>query len=147
MNPIRPSNPTILFGARFAFFLAFLASPGAHASDRIASGKWESTMTTDGATKTISYCINPAEAASINGDSKTARDFAEEKAKKAGSNCVIKSYEIKGDTGSYSLTCGPRTIIDKTVYHGETSEGHKTVTNEGITVTTQLKSRRIGACP
>ena len=87
-----------------------------------------------------------AEAASINGDSKTGRDFAEEKAKKAGSNCAIKSYEIKGDTVSYTLTCGPRTITDKTVYHGESSEGAKTVTHEGKTISTQLKSRHIGTC-
>jgi len=36
---------------------------------------------------------------------------------------------------------------DTTTYHGETSEGVKTVTNEGKTITTHLKSRRVGMCP
>lgn len=101
-------------------------------------------MTTDGATRTVSYCISPAEAASINGDSRTGRDFA---TKKAGSNCTIKSYDIKGDTVSYSLVCGSRTIADTTIFHGETSDGVKTVTNDGATVKTLLKSRRVGNCP
>jgi hypothetical protein len=103
-------------------------------------------MTTDGATKTVSYCVSPEEAASINGDSKTGREFAEKKAQKSGSSCVFKSYEIKGDTASYSLACGARTITDSTIYRGETSEGVKTAANEGKTVTTRVKSRRVGAC-
>ena len=103
-------------------------------------------MTTDGATKTVSYCVSPEEATSINGDSRSGREFAEKKAQKSGSSCTFKSYEIKGDTGSYSLICGTRTITDTTTYHGETTEGVKTVTNEGKSVTTRLKSRRVGAC-
>lgn len=104
-------------------------------------------MTTDGATRTVTGCLSADEAASINGDSRSARDFAEKKGEKLHSPCKIKSYEIKGDTGSYSLICGTRTITDTTTYHGETTEGVKTVTNEGKTVTTRLKSRRVGACP
>ncbi|MEO5739424.1 MAG: DUF3617 family protein [Vicinamibacterales bacterium] len=126
--------------------LPTLAAPAAGAADRIVSGKWEAAMTTDGETRTISYCVSAEEAASINGDSRSGREFAEKKTQKSGSTCAIKSYEIKGDTGSYSLACGSRTITDTTVYHGETSEGVKTVTNEGKTITTRLKSRRIGIC-
>ena len=134
---------TLLRGVLIA---SALAMPVAEAADRIVSGKWEAAMTTDGATRTVSYCVDAAEATSINGDSRSARDFAEKKAKKAGSSCAITSYEIKGDTGSYSMTCGSRTITDKTTYHGETTEGVKTITNEGKTVTTHLKSHRIGTC-
>jgi Protein of unknown function (DUF3617) len=134
----------IRFGALYASVLILFAAPAAEAADRIASGKWESAMTTDGATSTVGYCISAAEAASINGDSKTGRDFAE---KKAGSRCTIKSYDIKGDTVAYSLACGSRTITDTTTFHGETSEGVKMVTNEGVTVKTLLKSRRVGICP
>ena len=104
-------------------------------------------MTTDGATRTVTGCLSADEAASINGDSKSARGFAEKKGEKLGSPCKIKSYEITGDTGSYALSCGDRTITDKTVYHGETSEGVKTVTRDGKTITTRIKSRRIGTCP
>ena len=138
--------PSTLLRA-FIVLAPALAIPVAGAADRIVSGKWEAAMTTDGATRTVSYCVDAEEAASINGDSRSGREFAEKKAKKAGSSCTITSYEIRGDTGSYSLACGSRTITDKTIYHGETSEGVKTVTNEGKTVTTSLKSRRVGTCP
>jgi hypothetical protein len=144
MNTIRQSLQTIIFGT---LLLLILAIPAAAAAERIASGKWEFAMTTDGATRTVTACISPAEATSINGDSKTGRDFAEKKAGKAGSSCAIKSYEIKGDTVSYSLTCGSRTITDTTAFHGESSEGVKTVTYEGKTSTTRVKSRRVGTCP
>ncbi len=147
MEIIAKSGRAIVFGALCVSFLSALATPAAGAAQRIVSGKWESAMTTDGATRTVSYCISAEEAASINGDSRSGREFAEKKAQKAGSTCAIKSYEIKGDTGSYSLACGSRTITDTTTYHGETSEGVKTVSNEGKTVTTRLKSRRIGMCP
>jgi Protein of unknown function (DUF3617) len=147
MKPITLPRQTILFGALNGLVLLFFALSVAEAADRIANGKWESAMTTDGETKTVTYCISPAEAASINGDSRTGRDFAEKKAEKAGSRCTIKSYDLKGDTGSYILNCGSRTITDTTNYHGDTSEGVKTVTNEGVTIKTSLKSRRVGPCP
>jgi hypothetical protein len=147
MKPIASPRQALLIGALYTFVLPFLAAPPAEAADRIASGKWESAMTTDGEAKTVTYCISQAEATSINGDSKTGRDYAEKKAEKTGSRCTIKSYDLKGDTGSYVLNCGSRTITDTTVYHGETSEGVKTVANEGKTITTRLKSRRVGACP
>lgn len=146
MKTITASRRTILFGVLYVLLLPALATPAAGAAERIVSGKWEAAMTTDGATKTISYCVSSAEATSINGDSKTGREFAEKKAQKAGSNCAFNSYEIKGDTGSYSLACGSRTITDTTTYYGETSESVKTVTNEGKTVTTRVKSRRVGTC-
>ena len=146
MKPITSLRQSFLFGALCAVVLPFLAAPPAEAADRIAGGKWESAMTTDGETRTVTYCISAAEATSINGDSKTGREYAEKKAEKAGSPCTIKSYDLKGDTGSYILICGSRTISDTTVYHGETSEGVKTVTNEGKTITTRLKSRHVGAC-
>ncbi len=117
MEIIAKSGRAIVFGALCVSFLSALATPAAGAAQRIVSGKWESAMTTDGATRTVSYCISAEEAASINGDSRSGREFAEKKAQKAGSTCAIKSYEIKGDTGSYSLACGSRTITDTTTYH------------------------------
>ena len=146
MKAIHPRRSAKRYGALCVLLSPLVLVSTAVAADRIASGKWESAMTTDGTTRTVTYCISPEEAASINGDSKTGRDFAEKKAAKSGSSCVIKSYEIKGETVFYSLTCGSRSITDATVFHGETSEGVKTITNEGKTVTTRLKSRRVGTC-
>ncbi len=113
------------------------------AADRIAAGKWEAAMTTDSETHTVSYCVKPEDATAINGDTKTGRESAEEK---GGARCKVIAYEAKGDTVSYSLLCGERTISDKTSYHGDTSEGTKTVTFEGETSTTTLKSKRVGPC-
>jgi hypothetical protein len=136
----------LLARAWFALPLLVMAA-AAGAAERLESGKWESAITTDGDTRTITYCVAPDEAASINGNSKTARDFAESKAKKAGAPCTFKSYEVKGDTVSYAMTCGTRTISDKTASHGQSSEGTKTIVKDGTTVTMLLKSKRIGACP
>ena len=147
MDTIRANRQTIFFGILYMLLLLFLATPEAEATDRIVGGKWEYVMTTDGATRTVSGCLSADEAASINGDSRSARDFAEKKGEKLGSPCKIKSYELTGDTGSYALACGDRTITDTTVYHGETSEGVKTVTHDGKTITTRIKSRHIGTCP
>ena len=148
MNTITANRKTIFIGILCTSLLSLLATHAAGAAERIASGKWEFAMTTDGVSRTVTGCIGPEEAASINGDSKTGRDFAEKKGEKLGSPCKIKSYEIKGDTVSYVLACGDRTITDKTVYHGEISEGAKTVaTNDGKTITTHIKSRRVAICP
>lgn len=146
MNTDKRTQTLHSFGALFGV-LALLAAPGiATAADRVVAGKWESTLITEGDTRTLTFCITADEAASINGDSKTGRDFAEQKAKKSGSSCVIKAYEIKADTVTYTLSCGQRTITDSTTYHGDTSEGSKTTTNAGTTFTTQVKSKRWGAC-
>lgn len=147
MNTIKSNRLTIFFGILYTLLLPFLATSGVKAAERVVSGKWEYAMTTDDATHTVSACLSADEAASINGDSKTGRDFAEKKAEKLRSTCKIKSYEIKGDTVLYSLACGDRTISDKTVFHGETSDGVKTLIYDGKTTTTHVKSRRIGTCP
>ena len=143
MNSIKPRSDKISFAWYCIFLLPALISPSAEAAERLVAGKWETAMTTDSVTKTFTTCISAEEAATTNGDSKTARAIME---KKTGGGCTINSYEIKSDTVSYSLTCGTRTISDATVFHGETYEGTQIFTNEGKSVTTRLKARRIGAC-
>lgn len=143
MNSTKSGSNRFFLLTICVLLLPILALATVAAAERIAGGKWQSAMTTDGDARTVTFCISAEEAASINGDSKTGRAFAE---KKSGGRCAITSYEIKGDTVSYSLTCGTRTISDTTAFHGETSEGTKTTTSEGKAVTMRLKSRRIGAC-
>jgi hypothetical protein len=130
-----------------ALFLLCAQLHAASAAERVAAGKWESAMTTAGETRTVSFCIGAEEAAGINGGTATGRAYAEKKAQKSGGTCSIRSYEIKGDTVSYTLACGERTIADTTTFHGDTAEGVKVVTAGGKAVTSQLKSRRIGNCP
>jgi hypothetical protein len=110
------------------------------------SGQWEHTMTTDGETESrkVSACMSADEAAAFNGDSKTGRAYFE---KKAHGPCTIKSFEIKGDTMSYLLSCGDRSIDSKVTFHGETSEGVTTTKAPDGTHTMHTKSRRLGACP
>lgn len=105
-------------------------------------------MTTDGATRSVKFCIDAAEAASNNGDSKTGRDFAEKKAQKAGSRCTVEAYDIKDSTVSYTLLCGDRTIKSTQTYRGDVAEGVLSTSLQGkATTTTQIKSRRLGSCP
>jgi hypothetical protein len=99
----------------------------------VAGGQWEATMTTDGSTRTVKYCVSAAEADSLNGDSRTGRDFAE---KKVGGRCAIRSFDIKGDKVSSSMLCGARSIEGTSTYHADTSEGDLTTTSEGKAVTT-----------
>ena len=136
------TSPKLL--RRAVLVAAGLAASGAYASERVTAGKWESKMVTDGETRTIAFCLDAEQATALNADSKAGRDFA---ARKAGDRCSVKAYEARGDTVSYTLVCGARTISDLTHYHGDTSEAVKTTTVEGKATTTTLKSRRLGACP
>lgn len=117
------------------------------AADRLQSGEWESTLTTEGDSRTVKFCIVPAEAASMNGDAQAARDYAEQKALKAGGRCSVKSFTVKGNSVAYSLMCGDRNIENSQTYRGDSSNGMITTTVQGQpTVTTKVKSRRLGAC-
>ena len=134
----------ILSPAAYALLALLAVGFDARAADRLESGKWESVVAAEGQTRTLTYCITQEEAASINGDSTTGMAFAQKKAQKAAEPCLIKSYEIKGEVVSYTMTCGNRTIVDRTAYRGETSEGVKTISKDGQTQTMQIHSQRIG---
>ena len=81
------------------------------AADRMAAGQWEFTLTGTGGSRTTNQCMTPDQANEMNGDSKTARGFAE---KRTSGRCTIKSYDIQGNTVKYSLACGDRTIDSRT---------------------------------
>jgi len=118
--------------------------PHLQAADRMAAGQWEFTLTGNGESRTMKQCMSPDQANEMNGDTKTARAFAE---KRANGRCTIKSYDIQGDTVKYSLVCGDRTIDSRTTFHGDTSEGTlKTTTADGNVDTRTVKARRLGAC-
>jgi hypothetical protein len=145
-----PGMKTTIILKRFLFLtsicgLLLAATPPLRAAERMAAGKWEFTMTGDGGSRTFSQCMTPDQANEANGDTKTARAYAEKKAK---GRCTIKSYDIQGDTVKYSLACGDRTIDSTTTYHGgNTSEGVlKTTTADGKVDTRTVKARRVGAC-
>jgi hypothetical protein len=136
-QPLRP--------LRMLLACSMVVAGPALAGDRVNSGNWESVMVTDGESRKIVFCLKPDQAAALNADSKTGRDFAE---KKSGGRCTVKDYQATRDTVSYTLSCGTHTLTDVTHYHGDTSDGVKTATEAGKpTITTEVKSRRLGACP
>jgi len=124
-------------------FLCF-CSQFLYAADRMEPGQWEFSMTTDGSTRTLTQCVTADKANEVNGDTQSARSHAE---KNSNGRCEIKSFGVDGNKVSYSLSCGGRQIDSVTTYHGDTSEGSMTTTGEGQSVTTQIKARRLGACP
>src|SRR6476646_5931221 len=89
---------TLLLTSACGLFLA--ATPPLRAADRMQPGKWEFTMTGDGEPRTFSQCMTQDKANEVNGDTKTARAYAEKHAKGPRTN---KTYDIQGDTETYSL--------------------------------------------
>jgi hypothetical protein len=86
---IRPALCRTLLGG-----LLFMSGP-LLAGDRVVSGQWEHTMTTDGQAqpRKVTACMSADEAAAFGGDSKTARAYFE---KKAHGPCTVKAFEIQG---------------------------------------------------
>jgi hypothetical protein len=140
------SNTIIEWTVLLTMVIGLLVSTSTpvRAADRMAPGQWEFTMTGDGESRTTKQCMTRDQANEMNGDTKTARSFAE---KKANGRCTIKSYDVQGNTVSYSLVCGGRTIDSTTTFSGDTSDGTlKTTTADGKVDARIVKARRLGAC-
>jgi hypothetical protein len=143
MRSIAILKRSLLFISVFVLLLAGTLS--VRAADRMAAGQWEFTLTGNGESRTMKQCMTPDQANEMNGDTKTARGFAEKRAK---GRCTIKSYDIQGNTVKYSLVCGDRTIDSSTTFTGDTSEGTLTTTTaDGNVDVKTVKARRLGACP
>ncbi len=123
-----------------------LASAPLPAAERVRPGQWEFTIIHPvGEPNVFKHCITADEAASVNGDTKTARAYAE---KKAAGRCTITSYDVHGNTVSYALKCGEVAIRTRSVYNGDTSEGDQTSKNGSAPeVVSHVKARRLGDCP
>jgi len=128
-------------------FLLGLSAATLQAADRMALGQWEYTLTSEGSTHTVSHCVTQDEASAVNGSEKSAREAAEKNATRTSrGRCTVRSFGIKGDTVSYTLVCGDRTIESTATFHGDTSEGVLATTTGGKAIQTQVKARRLGAC-
>jgi hypothetical protein len=117
------------------------------AAARMVLGQWEFTMTTKGAGHSSKYCFDADLAAVVNGDSRTGREAAEKNAAKMKSNCKVTDFTVKGDTVSHTMTCGDRTILSTATYHGDSYEGVMKTKAGSVETTTDVKARRLGACP
>ena len=115
------------------------------AADRLQIGQWEFTSTTKGEAHTFKRCVTPDEAGSVNGDTRSARAYAE---KQTAGHCTISAYKVGGNAVSYAMVCGPRTIRCTATYHGDTFESDLKTKAEGAAeVVTHVKAHRLGDCP
>ena len=137
--------PTLIAAGALAVAFVFTSVP-LFAGERIRPGQWEYTIIRPGAEpNVIKRCVTADEAISVNGDSKTARAYAE---KKAAGRCTILAYDVHGDSVSYAMKCGDVAIRASSVYHGDTSEGEQ-ASKKGSEpeVVAHVKARRLGDCP
>jgi hypothetical protein len=137
-------NKTTLLGTAIA--LALAASP-LSAAERLRAGQWEFTITHAGKGEATSFkhCITAAEAGSVNGDTKSARAYAE---KAARAECKVTDYKVEGNTVSYAILCGAVSIRSTTTYNGDTSEGDLFSKRDGSPETvSHVKAKRLGDCP
>src|ERR1700746_2156040 len=126
MISLRTRTRSTIFAAVAILTLppALLAAP-----ERLHAGQWElTTAHAEGQPDSIKTCISAEEAASINGDAKTARAYAE---KTAREGCKVNEYTVTGNLVTYSVTCGKVTVRAKVTYHGDTSEGDTFIQREG----------------
>jgi hypothetical protein len=142
MKAMHSLERTVLFTAVCGLLLAVTLP--LRAADRMAAGQWEFTLTGDGESRTMKQCMTPDQANEMNGDTRSARAFAE---KRNNGRCTIQSYDVLGNTVKYSLLCAGRTIESSTTFTGDTSEGTLTTTANGKVDTRTVKARRLGACP
>ena len=143
MISLRTRTRTTILLAVAAFGLppALRAAP-----ERLHAGQWEfTTAHVDGEPDSVKICVSAEEAASINGDAKTARAYAEKTAKQG---CKVNEYTVSGNLVTYSVSCGKASVRARITYHGDTSEGDTTITREGQPdIVMHVKARRLGECP
>jgi Protein of unknown function (DUF3617) len=117
------------------------------AADRQIPGQYEFTVTADGKTQVSTHCVTPDDAKAVNADAKAGREYAEKATKGA---CSVTTYEVKGDTVSYSMACGDSVRTNSTKYHGDTFDGDTTYTFPGqgkrMVRVVRIKAKRIGVC-
>jgi hypothetical protein len=131
-----------LLQTSFAGFL-ILSAPQLVAADRLTTGQYESTVTTDGKTRTFKYCFTLDEAKVVNADTKVGRRYTEESVKGA---CTVSAYDATGDTVTSTLTCGASVSTIKATYHGDWYESDTTRTSKGSAHSVHTKGKRLGPC-
>lgn len=120
------------------------AAPPLHAADRLMAGQYSFTATTGGETRTSTHCFTADDAKAVNADAIAGRDFAEKATK---GTCTIRTYDVKGDTVSYTMACGKSVTTTSATYHGDSFEGDTTtVVGTSILRATHTQGKREGNC-
>jgi len=110
----------------------------ATAANRVKAGQWEATVEMLGQTMTKSTCLSPADAAAINGDTKSITGYVEKASAPVG--CKVKDVRINGDQVSVTSVCASgKAHVGTTTYHGDSWE---TVNTNGA----KSRSKWVGPC-
>jgi hypothetical protein len=109
----------------------------ADAADRVHAGQWDTTMTVNGKTRTLSACIPQGEADAMNGDANSIRAAVEKST--AATGCKVTDVKVNGGQVIVASICAGKEGLGTTVYHGDSAE---TETANGA----KFLARRVGAC-
>ena len=122
-----------------------MAAASLSAAERIRTGQWEVTSTSNGQAKTFKNCVGAAEAGAANGDAKTGKAYIE---KMLPAQCKFTDYKVEGNSVSSVMTCGSTTVRSTTTYHGDNYQSDSTTkTGSSPEVVSHISAKRIGDCP
>jgi hypothetical protein len=122
-----------------------LVSVSLSAADRVRTGQWEVTSTSNGRARTFKNCVRADEAAAANGDAKAGRAYNE---KLLAGQCTFTDYKVEGNLVSSVMTCGKITSRTTTTYHGDSFQSEsKTTTGGAPEVVSHVSAKRLGDCP
>jgi hypothetical protein len=145
MMSILPTKRTLLISS-LSGLIATAALP-LLAADRQTPGQYEFTVTTDGKTQASTQCVTPDDAKAVNADAKADREYAEKATK---DTCSVTTYEVKGDTVSFTMACGDSVRTSSATYHGDTFDGDTTYTftvqGKRMVRVAHIKAKRVGVC-
>ena len=114
------------------------------AADRMRTGQWEVTSTSNGKARTFKNCVGAEEAGAVNGDAKPSRAYTE----KLTGQCKFTEYKVDGNTVTSVMTCGGSTVRAITTFKGDSYQSDSTTkTGSGPEVISHISAKRIGACP
>ena len=137
-NPTRSTLPV-------AVIVFVMAAATLSAADRIRTGQWEVTSTSNGNARTFKNCVGAAEAAAANGDAKTGKAYLE---KMLPGQCKFTDYKVDGNSVSSVMTCDKTTVRSTTTYHGDSYQSEsKTTTGGSAEVLSHIRAKRLGDCP
>jgi len=138
------ANATRAFALTLLSGLMAFAALTLHAADRFTAGQYDFTVVINGKTQTSSLCKTADEAKIINADAKEGRLLVETLLPK---NCTVKTYDINGNTVSYSMVCDGNVLVSSKVsYAGDSFEGDNVRTVSGTMHTSHIKAKRTGVC-
>lgn len=115
------------------------------AADRVRTGQWEVTSTSEGHARTFKSCVKTDEAAAVNGDAKASRAYTE---KMLPGQCTFSDYKVAGNSISTVMNCGTTTVRSTTTYHGDSYQSDSITRNGNAKeVASHIDAKRLGDCP